>query len=34
LMVARGDIKLIKVGRRSYCAESWPEIVERLGVPK
>ncbi len=34
LMVERGEIELIKVGRRSYCAETWDQIVERLGRAK
>lgn len=33
-MVQQGQIRLIKVGRRSYCAETWDEIVERLGTEK
>jgi hypothetical protein len=34
LMVAQGKIRLIKVGRRSYCAETWDQIIERLGTEK
>ena len=34
LMVERGEIQLIKVGRRSYCAETWDQIIERLGRAK
>ena len=34
LMVERREIELIKVGRRSYCAETWDQIIERLGRAK